>query len=212
MRQVCRTLGQDGAVRGGLALLMTMLTLTACGPSPDDIAACRKQFADLHQVLAEDGNPGRKAFTPKMTARWDALYADFGQLATSASGDDCPDRLTSLRLRIGDVQSVLYKIDDYDVARMMQRVERYLARDDALSRASSTDYVLITLLRTMRERGADAEKALASLVAGVDAAEPNSPEQASAMVALYNTAASNAAFADFKEAVETIRDYDPDKE
>jgi hypothetical protein len=76
----------------------------------------------------------------------------------------------------------------------------------------ATDYVLITLLRTMRERGADAEKALAPLVARVDAAKPGSAEQASAMVALYNSAASDAAFADFTEAVESIESYDFDKE
>jgi hypothetical protein len=212
MRQVCRTLGQDGAVRGGLALLMTVLTLTACSPSPEDIAVCRKQFADYQQLLGENGNPGRKAFTPKMTARWDALDAEFGRLGKSATGDDCPGRFRSLRSDIGHLESVLYKIDDYDVARMIRHVEADLARDDALDRAASTDYVLISLLRTMRERGADAEKVLAPLVARVDASEPDSPQQAAAMVALYNVAASDAAFADFKEARESIADYELDEE
>jgi hypothetical protein len=212
MRQVCRTLGQDGAVRGGLALLMTVLTLTACSPSPEDIAVCRKQFADYQQLLGENGNPGRKAFTPKMTARWDALDAEFGRLGKSATDDDCPGRFRALRSDIGHLESVLYKIDDYDVARMIRHAEADLARDDALDRAASTDYVLISLLRTMRERGADAEKVLAPLVARVDASEPDSPQQAAAMVALYNVAASDAAFADFKEARESISDYELDEE
>jgi len=46
----------------------------------------------------------------------------------------------------------------------------------------------------------------------VDASEPDSPQQAAAMVALYNVAASDAAFADFKEARESIADYELDEE
>ncbi len=191
---------------------MTVLALTGCGPSPEDTAACRKQFADFQQLMGKNGNPGRKEFTPRMTARWDASYAEFGRLATSATGDDCPGEFRAMRADLGDLEAVLYKIDDYDVARMIRRAERDLARDDALSRAASTDYVLISLLRTLRDRGADAEKALAPLVAGVDAFEKDSPQQASAMVALYNVAASNAAFADFKEALESIQDYELDEE
>ena len=191
---------------------MTLLALTACGPSREDIAACRAQFADHQQSLGENGNPGRKDFTPKMTARWDALHAEFGRLGKSASGSDCPDRFRSMKAQITDLESVLHKIDDYDVALMTKRAEAKLERDDALRRASFTDYVLITLLRTLHERGADAEKAFAPLVARVDAAKQDSREQAAAMVALYNAAASNAAFADFKEALESIQNYNPDKE
>ena len=191
---------------------MTVLTLTGCGPSREDIAACRKQFADHQQLLGENGNPGRKDFTPKMTARWDASYAEFGRLSKSASADDCPDRFRAMKADISDLESVLYKIDDYDVARMIRGAEADLARDDALNRAASTEYVLIALLRTLRERGADAEKALAPLVARVDAAKQDSKEQSAAMVALYNVAASNAAFADFKEALESIGDYELDQE
>jgi hypothetical protein len=192
---------------------MAMVALTACSPSPEDIAACRKQFADHEQLLGENGNPGRKDFTPKMTAQWDELYAEFGRLGKSASGDDCPGRLKAMKADVGDLESVLYKIDDYDVARMARRAEAKLDRTAEKAGASyATDYVLITVLRTMDERGADAEKSLASFVARVDAAKPDSPEQARAMVALYNAAASNAAFADFKEAVETVEDYDFDNE
>ena len=191
---------------------MTVLALTGCAPSQEDIAACRKQFADHQMLLGENGNPGRTDFTPKMAARWDASYAEFGRLGKSAKGDDCPDRFRTMKADISDLEAVLYKIDDYDVARMIRRVEADLARDDAKNRASYNDYVLITLLRTLRERGVDAEKALAPLVAHVDAAAPNSPEQAAAMVTLYNAAASNAAFADFKEALESIRNYEPDAE
>ena len=186
--------------------------LTACAPTQEDIAACRKQFADHQQLLEENGNPGRKGFTPTMTARWDQLHDEFSRLGESAADDDCPDRLRSMKAEVADVESVLHKIDDYDVALMIRDVEADIARDDARRRASFTDYVLITLLRTLRERGADAEKALAPLVARVDAAKQDSKEQADAMVALYNAAASNAAFADFKEALESIRDYDPTKE
>lgn len=195
-----------------LALLLSLLTLTACGPSPEDVTACRKQFADHHQLLGENGNPGSKDFTPRMTARWDALYAEFGRLGKSATGDDCPGRFRAMKAEMADLEAVLHKIEDYDVALMTKRAEAKLEGDDALRRASFTDYVLITLLRTLRERGADAEKALAPLVARVDAAKQHSKEQSAAMVALYNTAASNAAFADFKEALQSIEDYELDEE
>lgn len=202
-----------GFGRIGLALVMTVLSLTGCSPGPEDIAACRKQFADYQQMLGENGNPGSKDFTPNMTARWDGLYAEFGRLGKSASGEDCPDRFKAMRADASELEAVLYKIDDYDVARMIRNVEAEVARDDALSRAASTDYVLIMLLRTLRERGADAEKALAPLVARVDEAKPGDPsERAASMVALYNAAATNAAFADFKEAMESIGNYELDDE
>jgi hypothetical protein len=196
-------------VRIGFALLLSLMTLTGCGPGPEDIAACREQFADHQQLLGENGNPGSKAFTPHMTARWDALYAEFGQLGKSASGEDCPDRFQAMRAETSELEAVLYKIDDYDVARMIRRAEADLEHAKSMGRSTSTDYVLITLFRTLRERGADAEKALAPLVARVDAAMPDdTSERAAAMVALYNAANSNAAFADFKEALESIGNYE----
>jgi hypothetical protein len=113
---------------------------------------------------------------------------------------------------VRNLEAVLHKIDDYDVARMTRRAEADLDRTAQKQGASyATDYVLITLLRTMHERGAEAQKALAPLVARADAAKPGA-ERAAAMVALYNTAASNAAFADFKEAMETVENYDFDKD
>ena len=196
-------------VRIGLALVMTVLALAGCGPGPEDIAACQQQFADHQQLLGENGNPGRKAFTPRMTARWDALYDEFGQLGKSASGEDCPDRLEAMQAETSELEAVLYKIDDYDVARMIRRAEADLEHAQSMGRSTSTDYVLITLFRTLRERGTDAEKALAPLVARVDAAKPDdTSERAEAMVALYNAANSNAAFADFKEALESIGNYE----
>ena len=201
-----------GVGRTGLALVLLALTLTGCGASPEDIAACREQFADHQQLLGENGNPGRKGFTPNMTARWDKAYAAFGRLGKSATGDDCPDRLKEMKADVSDLEAVLYKIDDYDVARMIRRAEADLEHAESAGR-SQTDYVLIMLFRTLRERGADAEKALAPLVARVDAAKPDdTAERAAAMVALYNAAAGNAAFADFTEALDSIRNYELDEE
>jgi len=212
MRPVCRTLVHAVAVRTWPALLLSLLPLTACAPSPEDVAACRHQFAEHHQLLREHGNPGNKEFTPRMAARWDAFDAEFGRLGKSAAADDCPARFKAMKAKTADLESVLHKIDDYDVARMMRRTETDLDRRAEKQGASyATDYVLITLLRTMRERGADAEKALAPLVADVDATKPGA-ERAAAMVALYNAAASNVAFADFKEAMESIQNYEFDKE
>jgi len=189
-----------------------LATLTACSPSPEDIAACRKQFADQHQLLGKESNPGRKAFTPKMTARWDVLEAEFGRLGKSATGDDCPDRLKAMKAEIGELEAVLHKIDDYDVVRITQRAEAKLNRTAKKQGVTyATDYLLQTVLRTMQERGADAERTLAPLVARVDASKPGA-ERAAAMVALYNAAASDAAFADFNEAVETVEDYEFDEE
>ena len=209
MRPVCRNVRHAGRVRIGLALLMSLMTLTGCGPGPEDIAACRKQFADHQQLLGENGNPGSKEFTPRMTARWDELYAEFGRLGKSASGEDCPERFKAMQAETSELEAVLYKIDDYDVARMIRRAEADLEHAESVGRSTSTDYVLITLFRTLNERGADAQKALAPLVARVDAAEPDDASaRAAAMVALYNAAASNAAFSDFKEALETIGNYE----
>jgi len=192
---------------------MSAVALTGCGSSPEDVAACREQFADHQQLLGENGNPGSKDFTPNMTARWNALYADFGQLGKSATHADCSRRFKAMKAEVSELEAVLYKIDDYDVARMTQMAEADLEHAESIGRSYSTDYVLIMLFRTLRERGADAEKVLAPLVARVDAAKPDdTAERAAAMVALYNAAASNAAFADFTEALESIRDYELDEE
>lgn len=158
-------------------------------------------------MLGENGNPGSKEFTPKLTRRWDALYAGFGRLGKSATADDCPDRFKAMQAETSELEAVLYKIDDYDVARMIRRAEADLEHAKSMGRSTSTDYVLITLFRTLRERGAEAEKALAPLVADVDATKSGA-ERAAAMAALYNAAASNAAFADFKEALESIGNYE----
>jgi hypothetical protein len=199
-------------VRIGLAFLLSLMTLAGCGPSPEDIAACRKQFADQTHAMREHGYPGHKGFTPRMNARWHALYAEFARLDGSASADACKGRLQAMDAEVRNLEAVLHKIDDYDVARMTRRAEADLDRTAQKQGASyATDYVLITLLRTMHERGAEAQKALAPLVARADAAKPGA-ERAAAMVALYNTAASNAAFADFKEAMETVENYDFDKD
>jgi hypothetical protein len=110
---------------------------------------------------------------------------------------------------VSELEAVLYKIDDYDVARMIRQAEADLDHAEGIGHSYATDYVLITLFRTLRERGADAEKALEPLVARVDAAKPgDDAARAEAMVALYNAAASNAAFADFKEALESIGNYE----
>ncbi len=199
-------------MRIGLALLLSLMTLAGCGSSPEDISACRNQFTAHYDELSEDGNPARKDFTPKMSDRWDELHKQFGQLAKSATAEDCKRRLQATEAEVTNLEAVLHKIDDYDVALMTRRAEADLDRRAKKHGASyATDYVLITLLRTMRERGAEAEKAVAPLVASADTAKPG-PERAAAMVALYNAAASNAAFTDFKEALESIENYDFDDE
>lgn len=199
-------------MRVGLALLMMLVTLTACSPSPEDIAACRDWYRENTQAMSNNGYPGRAGFTPRMTARWNELYARSVRLDGAASVDDCEGPLQDMVAEVKNLEAVLYKIDDYDVALMTRRTEADLDRRAEKQGVSyAADYVLITLLRTMRERGAEAEKALAPLVARADAADPGA-ERAAAMVALYNAAASNAAFADFKEVMESIRNYELDEE
>jgi len=201
-----------GVGRTGLALLVTVLALVGCSPNPEDVAACRDWYRENTQARSDHGYPGRAGFTPKMTARWNELYARSTRLDGAASVEDCEGPLSDMIAEVTNLEAVLYKIDDYDVALMTRRTEADLDRRAEKNGVSyATDYVLITLLRTMRERGADAEKALAPLVADVDVTKPGA-ERAAAMVALYNAAASNAAFADFKEALESIQNYEFDDE
>lgn len=217
MRSVCRTLGHACPVRRGqgrvwLAVLLSLAALTSCGPD-EKVAAgdCRKAFADHVQVLDEKGNPGRKEFTPRLTARWDKLHADFEQLGAAATAKDCPERLARMKAQIKRVESVLYKIDDYDVARLTKQAEEDLDHARSLrGPGAAPDYLLITTFRTLQTSGAEAQKSLAPYVARVDAVDPERYSQLSAaMVALYNAAASDAAFADFKDARDTIHDYEP---
>ncbi|MFL6089981.1 MAG: hypothetical protein ACJ71Z_07555 [Aeromicrobium sp.] len=198
-----------GHVRRALASLLLVATLSACGNDQAATAACRKQFAAQHELMDARGNPGHKDFTPGLTARWDALDAQFARLGTEATADDCPDRLAALKRRAKRVESVLHKLDDYDVARMLTAGERDLQADED-KLGASRDYVLITTARTMRESATAAERSLAPFVARVDAVDPAKYSAlAAAMVALYDAAASDAALADFKEARNSIHDYEP---
>src|SRR5689334_15890195 len=142
MRQVCRNLVHAVAVRVWLALLLTVPILTACGNDQAATAACRKQFAAQHELMDARGNPGHKDFTPGLTARWDALDAQFERLGSAATADDCPDRLAALKHRAKRVESVLHKLDDYDVARMLAAGERDLQADED-KLGANRDYVLI---------------------------------------------------------------------
>jgi hypothetical protein len=215
MRSVCRTLVHAERVRVWLAVLLSLGVLTSCGPDEKVAAAqCRQQFADHRQMLGENGNPGSKDFTPKLTARWDALYAEFERLSAAATDEDCPGKLTTMKRQMKRVEAVLYKIDDYDVARMIKRAESDLEHARKLRPAGAApDYMLITTFRTLQTSGADARKSLAPYVARVDAVDPDKyADLSDAMVTLYNAAASDAAFADFKDALDTIQNYELDEE
>lgn len=218
MTPVCRTLGHACCVHVGrgriwLAVLLSLAALTACGSDEVSTAECRRQFADHRQTLGENGNPGREGFTPKLTARWDSLYAEFRRLGTSATSGDCPEKLRTMKARMKRVESVLYKIDDYDVDRVIRQAESDLEHSEELRGAATRDYLLIMTFRTLRERGADAQKSLAPYVARVDGINPDTYSAlSSAMVDLYNAAASDAAFTEFKEALDTIRNYELDEE
>jgi hypothetical protein len=193
-----------------MAVLLSLAALTSCRSDEVGTAQCRQQFAGYQHVLSENGNPGSKDFTPRLTARWKALDAEFRRLASSATADDCPAKFRTMKARVKRVESVLSKIDDYDVDRMIRKVESYVEHSAELSTAARRDYVLIMTLRTLRESGAAAQKSLASYVAAVDAVDPDKYSALSAaMVELYNAAASDAAFADFKDALDTVKNYEP---
>jgi len=215
MEQVCRTLVHACPVHIGrgciwVALLLAIAPLTSCRSDEVATADCRKQFADQRQLLKEHGNPGSRDFTPKLTGRWKALSGEFGRLSTTATADDCPDRLTTMKAQVKRVESVLHKLADYDVARMTRESEADLKHAEELRGTGTPDYLLITTYRTLQASGADAQKSLAPYIADVDAIDPEKyAALAPAMVALYNAAASDAAFADFKDARDTIRNYQP---
>ena len=212
MQPVCRTLVHAVRVRIASALLMTLAVLAGCGASPEDASQCRRHFAEQRQLLDKKDNPGRKDFTPKLTARWDKLHADFGRLARSATAQDCPDQLKTMTTQVKRVESVLHKLADYDVARMARAAEADLEHAEQL-RGGSPDYMLITTYRTLQESATAAQKSLAPFVERVDAINPDDYSAlAPAMVALYNAAASDTAFADFKDAWQTIKDYRPPQE
>jgi hypothetical protein len=223
MEPVCRTLvhacavhyesGHMGRARIWMAVLLSLVALASCRSDQVATADCRQQFAHERQSLAQDGNPGSKDFTPKLTARWDALYSEFGRLGKTATSEDCPDRLARTKAQVRRVESVLHKLDDYDVARMTREAEADFKHAEELRGAGPRDYVLITTFRTLQESGADAQKSLASYVAAVDSVDPDKYSAlAPAMVALYNVASSDAAFADFKDARDTIKNYEPPKQ
>ena len=82
------------------------------------------------RVLSENGNPGRKEFTPKMAARWDALHAAVRPAGEVGDRRGLrPRRQARVDSRrcsaeVKDLEAVLYKIADYDVARMIRRASR----------------------------------------------------------------------------------------
>jgi hypothetical protein len=215
MEPVCRTLVHACPVHSGrwricVALLLSVAALTSCRSDKVATAECRHRFADQRQLLREHGNPGSKDFTPKLTARWKALSVGFGRLSTSATAEDCPRQLATMKAQVKRVESVLDKIEDYDVARMTREAEADLKHAEERRGTGTPDYLLITTWRTLQASATAAQKSLAPYVAAVDSVDPDRYSKlAPAMVALYNAAASDAAFADFKDARDTIRNYQP---
>lgn len=214
MPPVCRTLVHAcavcfGRVRIWLAVVLSLAALTSCRSEQVTAAQCQRQFAEQRHALGAKGNPGRRDFTPRLAARWARVDAEFGRLAKSATPGDCPEKLATLTTQMKRIESVLRKLDNYDVARMIRASEADLRHAEKL-RGGTPDYTLITTYRNLQDTGAAAQKSLAPYVAAVDAVDPAKYSAlARAMVALYNAAASNTAFADFKDARDTIKNYQP---
>lgn len=182
-------------MRSAFAVLLVLagMALPGCARGPGD-GACRSQFADYHQLMGENGNPGTVAM-PRLTKRWDALYTEFAKRGKSAISKDCIGDFARLKNTVGSTETILYRAGNFD---MVDRL-RYAERD--LKHAERTrDYdplpkklaVAFPILRTAAPRS---NHALVSQFATLDHVDP------------LDKTAIKAATAELKSAAKANVDY-----
>ena len=194
-------------------VMVVLATATGCGDEPKlTAAACRQAFADHAQLLGENGNPGTDA-TPRLTGRWDAMDAELGRLAESATSDECPATLERYKLESKRLEEVLFAVRPFDVTQDLVVAEGGLEHARKMRAGFEPDQELRRAFASLRASVPAARRALAPHLAKVDAVDPLDPAAvASAVDALTSRAEADPDYRKVKALLAEIADYELDEE
>ena len=151
-------------------LLVAALALPGCGQGPGD-AKCRTQFGDYRQMLGENGNPGTPAM-PRLTKRWDTLYAELGTKATSAVSKDCTGELDRLKKTVEGTQTILFSTYDYDMVERLSYAERDLEHAESMREYDPLPGELASTFTEFREAAPKSNRDLAQQLEALDRVDP----------------------------------------
>lgn len=151
-------------------LVLVALTLPGCARGPGD-AQCRTEFADYHQLLGENGNPGTAAM-PRLTKRWDALYAELEAKAESAMSKDCTENLDRLKQTVEGTQTVLFSTYDYDMIERLRHAELDLEHAERMRDYDPLPSRLATAFSELRDTAPRSNRALTPQLAALDRIDP----------------------------------------
>jgi hypothetical protein len=192
-------------------LVLTGLALPGCGRGPGD-AQCRTEFADYHQMLGENGNPGTAAM-PRLTKRWDALYDELEAKAKSAVSTDCTGKLDRLKKTVEGTQTVLFSTYDYDMVERLRHAESDLEHAERMRDYDPLPGQLATAFPELREAAPRSNRALAPQLAALDRVDPlDKDEIRSATRDLKAAARGSADYQRCLQALDVIGEFELDEE
>jgi hypothetical protein len=192
-------------------LLIAALALPGCGRGPGD-APCRTQFADYHQLLSENGNPGTPAM-PRLTQRWDAVYAEFAAKGKSAVSKDCTGQFDRMKKTIQGIQTVLFSTYDFDMVENLRHAERDLKHAERMREYDPLPPELTKAFAEIRDAAPKSNQGLAPQLAALDGVDPL--DKAAIKSASRELKAAAGASADYRrclDALDVIGEYELDEE
>ena len=194
-----------------VVLLVAGLALPGCGRGPGD-AKCRAQFGDYRQMLGENGNPGTAAM-PRLTKRWDELYAELEAKAKSAVSKDCTGELDRLTRTVEGTQTVLFSTYDYDMVERLRYAEGDLEHAESMRDYDPLPHELAVTFPEFREAAPRSNRALAPQLAALDSVDPLDQDAIKTATRDLKVAAEKSA--DYRRclrALDVIGQYELDEE
>ncbi len=162
--------------------VLTALVVTVCAwpaaAAGDPDAACRQQWADLHQLHAENGNP--RGPVPALAQRWREHDRTAEEYAEGASAADCGSTLEELAAAWAALESFQYDLDAFDPRADLRRAERDRRHALAVGRRLSPE--VRRALRVVRAQTPGAVEDLAPALAGAADVDPGDRDAVRAFV------------------------------
>ena len=198
-------------VAATVLLVLAAVALPGCARGPGD-AQCRTEFADYRQMLGENGNPGTAAM-PRLTKRWDALYAELEAKSKSAVSKDCVGELDRLKKTVEGTQTVLFSTYDYDMVERLGHAERDLDHAERMRDYDPQPHELAVAFPELRTAAPKSNRALAPQLAALDRIDPLDKDAIrSATRELKVAARGSADYRRCLDALDVIGQFELDEE
>lgn len=163
-------------------------------------------------MLGENGNPGTPAM-PRLTKRWDDLYAELNSKARSAVSNDCTGQLDRLKQTVRGTQAVLFSTYDYDMVERLGHAERDLDHAESMREYDPLPGELSSAFTALRDEAPRSNRDLAPQLAALDRVDPlDRPAIAAATRDLKVAAQQSVPYQRCLRALEVIGEYELDEE